>query len=313
MVTRQNGAVTTEEQQAPANWDDAERIRRWIAGAREREAQMRPVNDALFAAAALRPGERVLDVGCGTGPTTVVAAAAVGPAGHVVGTDVAAAMITAARETVGVGGGGDAASVEWLVADAQTYDFGAETYDVLVSRFGVMFFPDPVAAFANLAAATRAGGRLAAAVWRTRDQVPLFDIPYRTAVGVLDRLGLPYTPIGIDDNQCSLGTPARVEGVLRPAGWHDIEIRPSEGNLYVGGPLSPEEAAQSALDLGPIRGLMEGQPAEVRDQVRTALELEYRPRYDGTGVVVPAGFMIITARRWSHPAGQTERSRSTTR
>ena len=73
------------------------------------------------------------------------------------------------------------------MADAQTYDFGAGVFDAIISRFGVMFFPDPVAAFTNLAQATAPGGRLVAAVWRTRDHVPLFDLPYAAAATVLDR------------------------------------------------------------------------------------------------------------------------------
>ena len=121
-----------------------------------------------------------------------------------------------------------------------------------------MFFPDPVAAFANLARATRPGGRLVAAVWQTRDKVPLFDLPYATAAGVLDRLGLAYEPVAIDDSQCSLGSHERVVSVLEPAGWREIETRPTEQTLHVGGSLTPAEAAAGALDLGPIRGLDRG-------------------------------------------------------
>ncbi len=160
-----------------------------------------------------------------------------------------------------------------------------------------MFFPDPVAAFANLARATRPGGRLVAAVWQTRDKVPLFDLPYATAAAVLDRLGLAYEPVAIDDNQCSLGSHDRVVAVLEPAGWRDIETRPTEQTIHVGGSLSPAEAAAGALDLGPIRGLLEGRPDDVRDQVRIALAAAFEPYFDGTGVAVPGGFMIITARR----------------
>jgi ubiquinone/menaquinone biosynthesis C-methylase UbiE len=283
------------ERQRPAGWSDDERIGRWIAGARLREVQMVPVTEELFAAAALRPGESVLDVGCGTGPTTVRAAAEVGPAGHVVGTDVAPAMIEVARAAAA-----DVAAteqIEWLVADAQTHDFGPETYDVVISRFGVMFFPDPAAAFDNLARTARRGGRLALAVWQTRDLVPLFDLPYQVAAEVLDRHGLAYEPVAIDDSQCSLGTADRVREVLRPAGWRDIELHPTEQTLHVGGRLTAEEAAREALDIGPIRGLMEGRPEDLRAEVRAALAERFGPRYDGSGVVVDGGFMIVTARR----------------
>ena len=277
----------------PAGWNDEDRVRRWIAGAREREGQLTPISAELFAAADLQPGETVLDVGCGTGSTTVEAARAVGATGRVTGSDISPVMIDTARE----GGSSEVDGITWLVADAQTYDFGAGTRDAVISRFGVMFFPDPVVAFANLARATRPGGRLVAAVWRTRDKVPLFDLPYVTAARVLDRLGLAYQPVDIADNQCSLGTHDRVVAVLEPAGWREIETRPTEQTVHVGGSLSPAEAAAGSLDLGPIRGFIEGRPDDVRDQVRIALEEVFEPFFDGTGVALPGGFMIVTARR----------------
>jgi ubiquinone/menaquinone biosynthesis C-methylase UbiE len=285
-----NGGMTQAGTQ-PTGWNDDERVRRWIVGARQREGQMAPVSAELFAAADLRPGEAVLDVGCGTGTTTVQAARVVGPTGQVTGSDLSPVMIDTAREAADVDG------IAWLVADAQTYDFGADTFDAVISRFGVMFFADPVAAFANLARSTRPGGRLVAAVWQTRDKVPLFDLPYATAAAVLDRLGLAYEPVDIADSQCSLGSHDRVVAVLEPAGWREIETRPTEQTIHVGGSLSPAEAAASALDLGPIRGLIEGRPDDVRDQVRTALAAVFERHVDGTGVAVPGGFMIVTARR----------------
>jgi SAM-dependent methyltransferase len=252
---------------------------------------MAPVSAELFAAADLQQGEAVLDVGCGTGTTTTQAARLVGATGHVTGSDLSPVMIDSAAESAEVDG------IDWLVADAETYDFGEASQDAVISRFGVMFFPDPVAAFANLARATRPGGRLVAAVWQTRDKVPLFDLPYATAAAVLDQLGLAYEPVAIDDNQCSLGSHDRVVAVLEPAGWRDIETRPTEQMVHVGGTLSPADAAAGALDLGPIRGLIEGRPDDVRDQVRIALAAAFEPYFDGTGVALPGGFMIISARR----------------
>lgn len=277
-------------QPQPAGWHDQERIRCWIEGATRREPQMAPVSDDLFEAAALQPGETVLDVGVGTGPTTARAARAVGPAGRVIGSDLSPLMIEAARARAPEG-------IEWLVADAQTYDFGEGAVDAVISRFGVMFFADPVAAFANLARSTRPGGRLAIVVWRTRDQVPMFDLPYQAAARVLDRQGLAYQPVAIDDNQCSLGTAERVASVLAPAGWLDVETRPSERSMYLDGEQGLEAAASGALEIGPIRTLLEGRPPEVVDAVREELLAALRPLHDGTGVRIPAGYQVVTARR----------------
>jgi SAM-dependent methyltransferase len=200
-------------------------------------------------------------------------------------------MIETARGQAG------ADAVECLVADAQTYDFGAEIFDAVVSRFGLMFFPEPVAAFTNLAQATKPGGRLAAAVWQTRDRVPLFDIPYQAAAGVLEEFEIPYEATAADENQCSLGTRDRIVSTLEPAGWHDIATRPTEQTLYVGGPLTTEEAVEMALSVGPIRELLEGRSPAVVDAVRDRIRSQFGPRHDGIGVVVPGGFMIVTARR----------------
>lgn len=284
-----------ESKQRPAGWGDEARVRQWIAGAAQREAQMVPVSEELFAAAALQPGESVLDVGCGTGPTTRSAAKLVAPGGRAVGTDLSPMMIAAAQQLAAEQP--DAPQPEWVAADAETYDFGAGQFDVVLSRFGVMFFPDPQAAFANLLRATRPGGRLVAAIWRTRPHVPLFRIPYDTATEVLDELGVSYQPVPDDDNQSSLGSHESVVAVLQPAGWSDIETHPSTRSLYVGGELTPQQAAESALDIGPIRGVLEGRSEEIRREVSARLLTRYEPLYDGTGVLVPGGFMIVTARR----------------
>jgi SAM-dependent methyltransferase len=139
-------------------WDD-ERAALWLANVDARERQLQPVSDALFDRANLQPGECVLDVGVGSGPTTGQAWEAVRPDGSVTGIDIAPPMIAAARQRV------TASEIEWLVGDAASYDLPPRTYDAVISRFGVMFFADPVAGFRNLCEATRPGGRLIVTVW----------------------------------------------------------------------------------------------------------------------------------------------------
>ncbi len=148
---------------------------RWQA----RVGGLKPVADVLFAAANLRTGERVLDVGCGTGVTTHWAAREVGPSGRVVGLDISADMLAAAAAEPARDG---AAPVEWVTADAVTWPPTPDAFDVVLSRFGVMFFSDPTAAFTRLATATRSGGRLAMTVWARRDDSDLFAVPLRAAL-----------------------------------------------------------------------------------------------------------------------------------
>lgn len=282
-------------EQQPTGWSDEARVRQWIAGAEQREAQMAPMTEELFAAAALQPGESVLDIGCGTGPTTRRAASLVGPTGRVVGTDLSPTMIGAAAQLAAEHP--EEPRPEWVVADAETYDFGPGQFDIVLSRFGVMFFPDPVAAFTNLFRATRPGGRLVAVIWRTREHVPMFRIPYDTATEVLDELGVSYEPVPVDDNQSSLGTHESVVAALQPGGWSEIETHPTNRTLSIGGAATPEQAAESTLDIGPIRGVLDGRSEEIRRAVAARLRTKFEPLYDGTGISVPAGFMIVTARR----------------
>ena len=126
------------------------------------EAGFAPFGRAMFDAARLRPGERVLDVGCGFGTTTIEAAECVAPSGRVLGVDISAAMLEPARQRVAAAAIGN---IELLEADAQVHPFAAGAFDAMISRFGLMFFEDPDAAFANLARALRPGGRLVFVCW----------------------------------------------------------------------------------------------------------------------------------------------------
>src|SRR4051795_1532655 len=140
---------------------------RWVGRQAVQEARNVEMLEQLLAAAAVQPGERVLDIGVGTAITTIPYAQAVGPSGHVTGADIARPMLDAARRRVDEAG---LKNVELILTDAQVHAFEPDSYDLLTSRLGVMFFADPVAAFRNLIRALRPGGRLVMAVWATIDE-----------------------------------------------------------------------------------------------------------------------------------------------
>ncbi len=270
-----------------ATWD--ERAAWWLANADARERQLQPVSDALFERASLRPGERVLDVGVGSGPTTGQAWEAVRPDGSVTGIDIAAPMITAARQRI------TAHEIEWIVGDAATYNFPPKTYDAVISRFGVMFFADPLAAFRNLCEGTRPGGRLIVTVWSSLCATGLFGIPYTVATTTLHRLGAEYQGFPPDGFLFSLGQPETIREVLSAAGWADIETAVDNRTLYL--PSDPTAAAKMTMAAGPVQALLEGQSEMVRAEVEAALTADYVHRQNESGIGLPAGFIVVAARR----------------
>ena len=293
------------QQEPLAHWD-GDRVARWLRQAPGVERQLAPVSELLFAAARLQPGESVLDVGCGTGPTTYVAASAVGASGHVCGLDISGEMLAAAADAAPAGGSATA-PIEWLEADPVTWAPTGARHDVVISRFGVMFFSDPAAAFANLAVATRTPGRLAFAAWQRRDESELFSVPFEAALGVLRSRGIRATVAGVDvddviaadgDGPFSLHDTAATTNLLERAGWTDVVIEPRVLDLPFGGGVPPAEAATVALDFGPTRiVLADMEPAVVR-AAEDALSAVFTDHVDRDGhVVLSAAINIVTARR----------------
>jgi len=271
---------------------DGERATRWIRQAEGLERQLAPVSDVLFDRAGLAHGERVLDVGCGTGPTTRQAARLVVPDGVVTGIDVAQEMIAAAEA-----GAQGAAPIDWIVADVTTWDPGDHRFDVVISRFGVMFFDDPAAAFANLATATVIGGRMHLAVWAERQHSELFEVPLQAGLAELHRRGVARDLPPANSGPFSLGDEPAVRRLLETTGWDDVEWQPHELSFLVGAGMTPAEAAEALLELGPIRvvtaELDEPTKAAVGEAIRDRLELHV----DAGQVVLGGRVIAVSARR----------------
>src|SRR5437879_3801618 len=191
---------------------------RWVSRAEIQEARNIEVARLLLAEADAAPGERVLDVGCGPGATALPLAAAVGPTGHVTGVDISEPMLGLLRRRVAEQG---IANLTTLLADAQTHAFPPGSFDLLTSRFGVMFFADPKAAFRNLAGALRPGGRLAMAVWSSIADNVHWKIPYDIAVG---RVGPPAPTLPYAPGPMAFRDPDYVRGILSQAGVDEIGI-----------------------------------------------------------------------------------------
>jgi ubiquinone/menaquinone biosynthesis C-methylase UbiE len=273
-----------------------DRVARWLSRAAELERALAAVADVLFAAAALRPGERVLDVGCGTGPTTRRAAREVGPTGRVTGLDISAEMLAAAAAQPDQDG---AAPLAWITADAATWRPDHDAFDVVLSRLGVMFFADPAAAFSRLATATRPGGRLAMAVWGRRDESELFAVPLHAVLDEMRRRGVTIQEPPDDRGPFSLHDPAAVTALLTAAGWSDVTCTPHRLRLPLAGGLDPASAATAVYDSGPVRAVTTQLDESHRAAVTAAITAALADHVDPDGHVhLDAKILVVTA---SHP------------
>jgi SAM-dependent methyltransferase len=249
-------------------WED--RAASWIAG----ETHSEMVNGRFGQRAMERleafPGERILDIGCGSGPTAVELARRVAPEGSVLGVDIAETMIQAAKaraEAEGIG------NIEFRVADAQVDDLGDAAFDAAFSRFGVMFFSDPAVAFANILRSLRPGGRLAFACWQDLVANEWMFVPGAAVVSVTGVV--PPMPAPGEPGPFSLAPEGRAESLLATAGFTEIVVEPCVETLAF-----PENEMDAFIDmsskLGPVHQALkdadDGERSRVLSAVRTALE-----------------------------------------
>ena len=259
---------------------------KWLAHQAALDMLMQPVLDAVLARAGLTFGDAVLDIGCGTGASTLQAADLVGPSGHVLGADISDPMLARARERAA---GRD--TVRFLNADAATHDF-EDRFDHLISRFGVMFFDDPVGAFANMARALKPGAWMTFASWGQIPANPFFTLPARVARGILG------APPKVDPDQpgpFAFRDPERVIDILVRAGL--TQARCEVVNLD----LTPEDRAEAfaglVCSIGPADATMThfNASADQRVQLKAAL-VEALAEFDGPdGLRVPAEINVFQA------------------
>jgi SAM-dependent methyltransferase len=256
----------------------------WVAQQERLDRQLDPLGRAALRALAPRPGEQILDVGCGSGQTTLQLADAVGPGGRVVGVDISSQLLAAARRR------NERAQVAFERADAQTHAFD-QPFDAIYSRFGVMFFADPVAAFANLRRALKPGGRMAFVCWRAEAANPLMTVPMAAAAKHLPPLPPPQDPES--PGPFAFADSARLARILEAAGFGAVSIAPHDEPI---GGNDRAATLELALQIGPLgRYLREhpGRHTAVIDAVRDAIE-----PFIVDGVArIPSATWIVTARQ----------------
>jgi SAM-dependent methyltransferase len=257
----------------------------WVELQARLDRQLDPLGRVAMKALDLAAGERVLDIGCGCGQTSLALAEQVGPTGEVLGVDISVPMLDVARRRAA-----GAQAARFMQADAQTVDLGAEAFDAAFSRFGVMFFADPTAAFANIGRAARAGGRLGFVCWR-----PLAENLWMSGPAEAAAPFLPATPASDPEapGPFAFADSERVRRILESAGWERIEIRPYDASISTGG---VDESLSLIMRVGPLGAALRETPEAVPrvvDAVRALLA-----RHDGPGGVrLPAATWIVTALR----------------
>lgn len=264
---------------------------KWVENAAVLDAAMAPALDAVLEAAALQPGERVLDIGCGTGASTLAAAAAVGPDGRVTGADISPVMLEGARKRAAEAG---CATVDFVVADAQTHGFEPGAFDAMISRFGVMFFADSVAAFANLATAMRPGGRMHFVCWSGLQENPWFSLPRQVAI---DRLGAPEPADPRAPGPMAFAERDYVTGILERAGLAEVSSQEVSVGLTPLGTV--EEVAKFAAHVGPASRILKEKDGTAEDArvIVEALSEKMQAFATPDGVRVPATLNLYSAIR----------------
>lgn len=258
--------------------------RAWVEAQAVLDGMMAGCEALLTEAVAAEGATRVLDVGCGTGAVSLAIARRLGAGATVTGVDISAPMVALARERAAREG----SAARFVIADAQDHAFEPGTFDAIVSRFGVMFFGDARAAFANLRRAARPRALLQALAWRSPADNPFMTAAERAAAPLLPMP--PRVPDG--PGQFAFADHAKVEGILRDAGWTSIEILPRD---------VPCAFPASALDLylsrlGPVGVALQEADERTRETVQRAVRAAFEPWVQGDEVRFTAACWLIGAR-----------------
>jgi SAM-dependent methyltransferase len=276
---------------------NAEQVRYWNEQAGPKwvelqeliDAQIAPLGRAAMERAGIRAGERVLDVGCGCGETSLELGRRVGASGSVLGVDVSHVMLERARARARAAG---TAHVRFEEGDAQTHAFAPASVDVLFSRFGVMFFADPRAAFANLRRALAPDGRLAFVCWRAIPENPWMMVPMAAA---LQHVPPPAILAPDAPGPFAFADDARVRAILEGAGFGAVCFERHDEVLSVGGGADLDRTVAFLLQMGPTAAALREAGPELTRTVAAAVREVLVPFATPEGVRMPSGSWIVTA------------------
>jgi SAM-dependent methyltransferase len=286
--------MPAQEMARAANADQVEywngpRGVQWVRLQEELDQRLAPLLDLVLEPAMIRADQTVLDVGCGTGASLLSISPLVGRGGRVTGIDIAAPLLARARERLSQRAVGNVALIE---ADAQTHPLGPARYDAIVSRFGVMFFSDPVAAFANLRRALAQDGRLAFVCWAPLEDNPWFGLPLAAGIA---RFGPPEPAPPRAPGPLAFSEPDYVREILEAAGFTAVTI--DRHVVTLTGAPTAEAEARLVCEVGPVARLIrEREPTPAMIEALVAeIARSLQPYTTGHGVRMPAGVFLVAA------------------
>jgi SAM-dependent methyltransferase len=257
----------------------------WVEAQALLDRTLQPFEDLLVEAVAASGARRVLDIGCGTGSTARAVARLLDSRGQPAGIDISEQMIEAARMLSAQ----DRTQPTFICADAQTHQFELGSFELLISRFGTMFFTDPVAAFANLRRAGAQGARLCSITWRGPETNPFMTAAERAAAPLLPNLQGRRAdvagPFGLADER-------RARAILEASGWTEIDIRP----IDVVCTLPEHELIRYGTRFGPVGTALRDADPHTRAQVATAVRTAFDPYVHGTDARFTASCWQVAAR-----------------
>ena len=260
----------------------------WTDRQASQDILLAPVSELLIERAGATPGHRILDVGCGCGSTSIALAQRVAPQGFVLGIDISAPMLARARQLAA----GDL-PLDFVLADATVYPFDPQSFDVMVSRFGVMFFAEPALSFTNLRRALRPDGRMAFACWREPKHNPWMMAPLQAVYQHVPKL----PQVGPEDpGPFAFASEERVRRILDQAGFSGVAMEQHDLSLDVAVGRGLEGAVEGAMQIGPASRALEGHPPEVREAARNSIRETLAPMARGQAVRLAASIWIVTAR-----------------
>lgn len=269
-------------------WNSGEDVDHWIMHRARYDRMLGPFAAMLLDQASIGPSDRVLDVGCGCGVTTL-AAAALATAGQAVGIDLSEPMLARARADARSAG---VRNASFIGGDAQVHQFEPNSFDVTISRFGLMFFTDPVAAFANLREATKRGGRLVFVCWQPMIANQWLLVP---GVALAEHAGIPDPAPSHRPGMFALADPDRVRGILADAGWRGINLTSACTSMLVAGGGTIDEIVEF-IRTGPLgRTLLAGLDPDIEARAVASMRATLATYADVDGVHLDAAVWLVQA------------------